>query len=128
MREAWNHSADERDRWCARENRKLSFHEKIKQMEDLTRITRSMHAIYIRCFYANATQQQVVDHWLRMTLEPALYVEVRLRRLQLDFDVLPLPLPADVRIDALIRSLLTLERRQVFCEQYYELESSTAAV
>jgi hypothetical protein len=120
MRPAWNHSQAERDEQNVAFARGLSMSEKIGLRGDLKRTQRTLHSVYLRCFVPAASDQQVVDHWGRLTFEPALYLNVRDHRRGLGLDVLPLPGSDDIRIDALIRRLLSLESRQVFCEQYYE--------
>jgi len=120
MREAWNHSEQERNRKSCQDVRAASLDEKCKLIDDLYRVQRSMHAKYFRCFFPAATDQEVVDHWVRLTCDPELYVAVRLRRSADGYDTLPLPIPRDIRLDAFIRRALNMERRQVFCEHYYE--------
>ena len=126
MREAWSHSVEERERHWDRRNR--SMYENLALMDEMNRVQRLLHAIYVRCFYPTASDQHVVDHWLRLIVEPELYVEVREKRVKDGFDVLPLPMPNDIRIDTLIRRLLRIDGRQVFCEQYHATELSTATV
>ena len=120
MREVWQHSNNERLELQAHASRVISLDEKLSLINDMYGIQRSLHAMYVRCFLLTATDQEVVDHWVRITFEPALYLAVRVRRAEQGFDTLPLPMPPDIRMDTLIRRLLTMERRQVFCEQYHE--------
>jgi hypothetical protein len=120
MRESWQHSPDQRSHILTVKSRELSLDDKCKLIDDMYRVQRALHAIYVRCFLPDATDQEVVDHWARITCEPELYVAVREKRAAEGYDTLPLPMPPDIRMDTLIRRLLTMERRQVFCEQYHE--------
>ena len=128
MCEARCHSEAERVRRQTSDARCLSFNERVALMGDLTVVCRSLHSMYFRCFHPQATDQQVIDHWLRLSVEPELYVQVREKRAADGIDVLPLPMPRDIRIDTMIRRWLEFDRRQVFCEQYHESLPAVPAI
>lgn len=120
MREAWSHSVEERNRRICKDACEMSLAEKMMLIDDLYRIRRSLHAMYVRCFTPSATDHQIVEHWARLTCEPKLYLAFRLDRITNGYVALPLPMPDDIRLDAFIRRLLGMEPSQVFCEQYHE--------
>ena len=128
MREAWYHSEEGRHHRICEDARGMSLNDKIGLIDDLYRIRRTMHAMYVQCFFPDMTDQQIVDHWARMTFDPDLYVAVRQHRIADGYDVLPLPMPVDMRLDRLIRRLLDMEARQVFCEQYHEPVPANSSV
>jgi hypothetical protein len=57
--------------------RKMSIDDKWRRLQSLYRTGRSLHEMGYRQRYPDATPEEIVDDWMRLTLEPEVYHEVR---------------------------------------------------
>jgi hypothetical protein len=55
----------------------MSMQDRWLRLESLYRTGRNLHEMGYRQRRPDATPQEIVDDWMRMTLEPQLYCEVR---------------------------------------------------
>ena len=60
----------------ATEYRKMSFEESIQLTGDIYLVERALFAIGFRCLHPDATDQEVVDGYMKVTLDPDLYAAV----------------------------------------------------
>lgn len=58
-------------------HRRMSIADKWKRLEDLYRTGRVLHEAGFRQRCPDATDEAVIDDWMKLTLEPQLYREVR---------------------------------------------------
>jgi hypothetical protein len=58
-------------------HRRMSVADKWKRLEDLYRTGRQLHEMGFRQRRPHATPEEVVDDWMRLTLDPELYRHVR---------------------------------------------------
>jgi hypothetical protein len=58
--------------------RKMSVQDRWRRLQSLYRTGRDLHEIGYRQRHPDATPEDIVDDWLRLTLDPEVYREVRI--------------------------------------------------
>ena len=57
--------------------RNMSIEDKWRRLQSLYRTGRTLHEMGFRLRHPNATHEDVVDDWMKLTLEPNVYCQVR---------------------------------------------------
>jgi hypothetical protein len=57
--------------------RNMSMQDKWQRLQSLYRAGRDLHEMGDRQRHPDATREEIVDDWMRLTLDPELYREVR---------------------------------------------------
>lgn len=57
--------------------RRMSMQDKWRRLQSLYRTGRTLHEMGFRQRHPNASQEEIVDDWMKLTLEPQLYRNVR---------------------------------------------------
>lgn len=77
MRIAINDTSLEAERVLLGIFRDMAMPDKWRRLQSLYRTGRDLHEMGYRQGHPDATPEEVVDDWMRLTLEPKLYQEVR---------------------------------------------------
>ena len=72
-----NDTTPEAERVLVEICRKMPMQDKWQRLQSLYWTGRNLHEMGYRQRRPNATQEEIVDDWMRLTLEPQLYREVR---------------------------------------------------
>lgn len=77
MQRAINDTSPEAESILIEIFRKMSMQDKWRRLQSLYRTGRDLHEMGYRQRRPDATPPEIVDDWLRLTLDPPLYQEVR---------------------------------------------------
>lgn len=77
MYPAISDTAPEAERVVFEIYRNMSMQDRWRRLQNLYRTGRNLHEMGFRQRRPDATPEEVVDDWMRLTLEPELYREVR---------------------------------------------------
>lgn len=77
VRQAINDTAAEAEHLLIAIFRDMSIEDKWRRLQSLYRTGRDLHEMGYRQRRPDATPQEVVDDWMRLTLDPQLYREIR---------------------------------------------------
>lgn len=77
MPPAINDTSPEAERVLIEIYRKMSMQEKWQRLQGLYRTGRDLHEMGYRQQHPDASPEEVVDDWMRLTLEPERYRQVR---------------------------------------------------
>jgi hypothetical protein len=72
-----NDTSPEAERVLIEISRNMSMQDKWRRLQSLYRTGRTLHEMGFRQRRPRATPEEVVDDWMKLTLEPELYQKVR---------------------------------------------------